>query len=264
MNESYKHYLENKDSIDSEIDRVFLHYQPLFAKTYYINDGYFGAAQYLAILAYPARKEYSAMIRYFTSMISAYCRTYDKEQYDFFEKQPKEIQDIWLLKQPWKNIDQTIRKGSKKLQKRLQAFHAYSAYDKAILNESNKTFEELLSWHSQPYESKRSQEQDEKHRLENLKPTIHRPSRPVYHLIEGYYEEHLLHYPLHERHPVAALINSDWLERAIILARRRLSCELLDYHFNKRELQKPLKVKFEPTEIIHLELASKPYIGLSC
>lgn len=264
MNECYKQYLESKDKIDKEIDRTFLYYQPLFAKTYHINGGYFGAAQYLALLAYPSKKEYPEMIKYFTSMISAYCRIYDKEQYDFFEKQSKEIQNAWLIKQPWKNIDQTIRKGTKKLQKRLQAFHAYAAYDKAILNESNKTFEELLSWHSQAYESKRSKEQDEKHRLENLKRTIHRPSRPVYHLIEGYYEEHLIHYPLHERHPVAALINSDWLERAIILARRRLSYELLDYHLNKQELQKPLKVKFEPTEIIHLELASKPYTGIYC
>lgn len=263
MNECYKQYLENKDRVDNEIDRIFLHYQPMFAKTYHINDGYIGAAQYLALLAYPTKKEYSAMIKYFSSMVSAYCRSYDKEQYDFFEQQPEEIQNAWLLKKPWRNIDQTLRKGAKKLQKRLQAYHAYAAYDKAILNESNKTFEELLSWSSKAYESNRSKEQDERHRLENLKRTVHRPSRPVYHLVEGYYEEHLIHYPVHERHPVAALKNSEWLERAIILARRRLACELVDFHLNKQGRQKPLRVKFEPTEIIYLELVSKPYVDTS-
>lgn len=264
MDESYKQYLANKDKIDKEIDSMFLRYQPMFEKTYFIEDGYIGVAQYLALLAYPTKKESSEMIKYFSSMISAYCRINDKDQYKVFESLPEELQKAQLLKKPWKNIDQTIGKGTRKLGKRLQAYHTYAAYTQAILNGSNKSFEELLSWSSQAYESKRSKMQDEKHRLENLKRTIHRPSRPVYHLIHGYYEEHLIHYPVCKRHPVTALKNSSWLEKAIILARRRLACELVDYHYNDKGLQKPLKVKFEPSEVVHIELASKPLVGISC
>ena len=33
-------------------------------KTYFIDDGYIGAAQYLALLAYPSKKEYSEMIKW--------------------------------------------------------------------------------------------------------------------------------------------------------------------------------------------------------
>lgn len=167
-------------------------------------------------------------------------------------------------KKPWKAIDQTISKGTKRLQKRLHAYHAYAAYNQAILDGSDKGFEEILSWCSAAYESKLSTMQDSKHRMENLKGKIHRPCRPIYHLLEGYFQEHLVKYPISERHSVRALLHDDWLENAIVRARRKLASELLGYHVNELGLQKPLNLKFEPSEIVHLELASKPFVKLSC
>ncbi|MDF2156192.1 hypothetical protein [Vibrio sp. CAU 1672] len=197
-------------------------------------------------------------------MVGAYCRIHDNEMLTLFQKQPKEIQEAWQIKKPWKSVNQTISKGTKRLQKRLHAYHAYAAYNQAVLDGSDKSFEEILSWCSSAYESKLSMMQDSKHRMENLKRTIHRPCRPIYHLLEGYFQEHLINNPISERHPVHALTHNNWLENAIVTARRKLASELIDYHVNKLGLQKPLKLKFEPSEIVHLELASKPFVGLSC
>ncbi|MFM2477125.1 hypothetical protein [Celerinatantimonas sp. MCCC 1A17872] len=264
MDKAYEYYLNNKEEIDKETDRLFLYYQPLFSKTYLICDGAIGAAQYLALLAYPLSKEDSERIKFFSSMVSAYCRAFDEELLSQLYSQPKEIQNAWLIKKPWKLIEQTLSKGTKRLQKRLQAYHAYTAYNQSVLDSAGKSFEEILSWCSQAYESRRSKLQDEKSRLENLKRTIHRSSRPVYHLIRGYYVEHLVHYAIYERHPTQALVDSSWLERAIVTSRRMLAAELVGYDYYKKDLHKPLKLKFDPKEIIHLELASHPFIKLRC
>jgi hypothetical protein len=265
VDEFYEFYQKNKKEIDHEIDQIFISYQTNFAQTYLILDGTIGCAQYLALLAYPSQKpkEISHRIKFFTSMISAYSRIYDNTLVSMFKEQPKDIQNAWLIKQPWKLIDQTISKGTHRLEQRLQAYHAYTEYNNAILNSADKSFEELLSWSARVYESDRSKLQDPKSRLENLKRIIHRSSRPVYHLIHGYYEEHLKHYPLAQRHPTKALLAPDWLEKAIITSRQKLASELLDFHFVKRGLQKPLKLKFTPSEVLHLELAERPFVGLS-
>lgn len=262
MDEKYKYYLSNKDSIDKLTDRIFLNYQPMFAKTYLICDGAIGCAQYLALLAYPSVKEVLARNKFFASMISAYCRFYDKNLLNEFRDCPKEIQDAWLIKKHWRTMKKTLNKVTGRLKKRHHAYHAYAAYNQSILDGAGKSFEEILSWISQAYESEGSKLQDPKGRIENLKTKIHRPCRPIYHLVQGYYEEHLIHYPISERHPMKALIDSDWLEGAIIRARKKLATELLDYDLNKHGIQKSQKLKFEPSEIVHLELASKPFIGI--
>ncbi|HIF9134993.1 TPA: hypothetical protein ACX6QB_003337, partial [Photobacterium damselae] len=103
-----------------------------------------------------------------------------------------------------------------------------------------------LSLVSTAYESNRSKLQDDKDRISNLKRIIHRPSRPIYHLIQGYYDEHLVRYPLDIRHPYEAILNTLWLEPAIITARRKLSSELLDYHLHLNNMQKQIKTTIIP------------------
>lgn len=98
MDEAFKYYLQHKKAIDKETDRLFLHYQPTFAKTYLIADGVVGCAQYLALLAYPSLCESSHRIKYFSSMVSAYCRIYDNEMLALFQNQSKEFQEVWQIK----------------------------------------------------------------------------------------------------------------------------------------------------------------------
>ena len=252
----YEYYLEHKEQIDNYTDSMFFLYYSEFSKVYFINDGHVGCAQYLALLAYPSPKEASDRNKFLASMISAYCRINKIEL-------PKIIQDAWLIKKPWKSIDQTISKGVKRLQKRLQAYHAYSLHNQSVIeNKKQQSSDYFLSLVSTVYESNRSKLQDDKDRISNLKKSIHRPSRPIYHLIQGYYDEHIVHYPLDKRNPYEAILNTQWLEPAIITARRKLSSELLDYHLCLNNMQKKTKTIIIPSEIIHLEIYSEHFTGL--
>ncbi|HIF9540030.1 TPA: hypothetical protein ACX6S1_000194 [Photobacterium damselae] len=258
----YEYYLEHKEQIDYYMDSMFCRYYSKFSKVYFINDGHIGCAQYLALLAYPSPEEGLDRNKFSASMISAYCRVNNNDLLNTLLEQPKTIQDAWLIKKPWKSIDQTISKGVKRLQKRLQAYHAYSLHNQSVIENKKQSFEHCLSLVSTAYESNRSKLQDDKDRISNLKRIIHRPSRPIYHLIQGYYDEHLVRYPLDIRHPYEAILNTLWLEPAIITARRKLSSELLDYHLHLNNMQKQIKTTIIPNEVIHLELNSKPFTGL--
>lgn len=241
------------DCIDNEV----------FSECNIICEGFMGAAQFLAIIAFPDNVK--RRNDFYSATMNAYCRT--RTNFDQ-TKLPKEIIVAWHLKplRPWKRINQTISGGVSRLEKSFHAYHGYKSYEKSIIDGNKTSFEDVFSHISTVYESKISKVSgqatgkngDSQTRIKNLLK-VHKRYVPVIHLIDGLvYSLKLLNIGVNDigqlTHYRALIENTGWLEKAVIEARVKLSTELLDYEIKINGGWSHVKLVFNPSKIIHVEL----------
>lgn len=221
-----------------------------------------GAADYLALLAYPCPKDDQRRIRFRDALLSALVIDDYKKHKDEFRKN-RLMASFQLAKlMIWRDIDRAITGGLnklgggvKKLIDRFHAYHVFAAYDKALAEDANLTFENVLSHISTVYESPRSKLQDPKDRIGNLKKVL-RVSRPVLHLVFGYVRSCASKGWINDQgqilHWKQAIYDPSWLSEALDIAEVVLGMQLIE-HESKLITGKQLRRhEFEPSEITHI------------
>ncbi|TWX73151.1 hypothetical protein [Colwellia sp. C1TZA3] len=153
-----------------------------------------------------------------------------------------------------------------RLESSFHAYHGYKSYEKSITDGKKTSFEDVFSHISTAYESKISKmsgkatgkDGDSKTRIKNLLK-VHKRYVSVIHLIDGLvYSLRLLNIGINEMgqltHYRALIENPEWLEKAVTEGRLKLSTELLDYKIKTNEGGSHVKLVFNPSKIIHVEL----------
>lgn len=228
--------------------------------------GVFGAALFLATVCYPLSKDSKHKDNFYRAIMSMYFRDLIKRNPKIKNEIPMIVQKNFLLspRKDKNKVNQTIRAGSGRFLKRLQAIHVLLTYEHSVERDPNVTYDQVLSKVSSVYESKHSKasiEQStsangdlgtaEKSRMDNLR-RVHKDARPVYHLLYGFMEarEHRRVYGLEE-----LIYNPSWLESAVHIAEQWLDSYLLEYEYKKLGGMTVYDVTlFEPNEVIHVEL----------
>lgn len=236
-----------------------------FARVAHISNDTSGAADYLALLAYPSPKDDSRRIHFRNALLSAFVRdeiknSNDKSKVDVDSLMVSFELDKLMI---WRDIDRAITGGVKKrtgggvkkLIDRFQAYHAFCAYDRALSDGASLTWETVLSRISKAYESERSRLQDPDDRIDNLKK-IFRASRPVLHLVFGYIRSISSKGWTNEKgqipHLISSIYDPSWLKDALDISEVVLGMQLIE-HESKLKIGKKLRGHtFEPSEITHI------------
>lgn len=233
-----------------------------FAWTGYVSNDTSGAADYLALLAYPCPKDDQRRIRFRDALLSALVIDDYKKHKDEFRKN-RLMASFQLDKlMIWRDIDRAITGGPKKLGggvkkliDRFHAYHVFAAYDKALAEDANLTFENVLSHISTVYESSRSKLQDPEDRIDNLKKVL-KVSRPVLHLVFGYVRSCASKGWINDQgqilHWKQAIYDPSWLREALDIAEVVLGMQLIEHEFKLRTGKQLRTHKFEPSEITHI------------
>lgn len=232
-----------------------------FNKINYLSNNYLGAATYMAFVAYPSNKKYRDKFK--EAMINAYLVDYSKMQ--GVKRTKKELlQKLGIKDMIWRDIDRAItgggRKvggGTRKLIDRFHSYHAFRAYDQAISNNKNISFQTVLGEISKGYESSGSKMSDPYTRIENLK-RVFRESRPVLHLTWGLVESFKGKGWTNNIGQLScgvkpAIYDPSWLVNAIDLSKVVLGLQLLEYESMKMNGNQLRNHKFDPNEIIWLD-----------
>lgn len=233
-----------------------------FARTGYVSNDTSGAADYLALLAYPCLTDDAKRLRFRNALLSAFVIDDYKKHQDEFRKHKLmvcfELDKLMI----WRDIDRAITGGPnklgggvKRLIDRFRAYHVFVAYDKALAEDANLTFENVLSHISTAYESTRSILQEQENRIDNLKK-VFRASRPILHLVSGYVRSCISKGWINEQgqilHWKQSLYDPSWLREALELAEVVLGIQLIE-HESKLRTGKQLRGHlFDPAEITHI------------
>jgi hypothetical protein len=233
-----------------------------FAWTGYVSNDTSGAADYLALLAYPCPKDDQRRIRFRDALLSACVIDDYKKHKDEFRKNRLmasfQIDQLMI----WRDIDRAITGGTsklgggvKRLVDRFHAYHVFVAYDKALAEDANLTFENVLGHISTAYESPRSMLQDQEDRIDNLKK-VFRASRPVLHLVFGYVRSCISKGWINEQgqivHWKQAIYDPSWLREALDIAEVVLGMQLIEYESKLRTGKQLRGHLFDPSEITHI------------
>ncbi|MCS4306904.1 hypothetical protein M2404_001229 [Rheinheimera pacifica] len=234
-----------------------------FSRVGWVSDDCSGAADYLALLAYPLESEDSKRINFKNAMLSALVRSECKGK-GMSAIKAKMIEQFGLSDlMIWRDIDRALTGspnklggGVKKLKDRLHSHHVFVAYDSSLSQNAGCSFNDVLSHISSAYESRRSTFQEPDFRLDNLKK-IFRASRPVIHLTYGYViscqsiglANDLGQVP----HINKMLRNPNWLGKALELSEVVLGLQLYEYESELKTGKKLRGHKFNPTEVVHLK-----------
>ncbi|WP_419571573.1 hypothetical protein [Rheinheimera sp.] len=233
-----------------------------FARTGYVSNDTSGAADYLALLAYPCSTEDSKRIKFRNALLSAVVIDDYKTHKDIIRRNAL-IASFQLDKlMIWRDIDRAITGGPnklgggvKRLIDRFHSYHVFAAYDKALSDDAHLTHENVLSHISTAYESPRSKLQDAEDRLVNLKK-VFRASRPVLHLVYGLVRSFASKGWVNDQgqilHWKQAIYDSSWMNEALEIAEVILGMQLVE-HESKLKTGKQLRGHlFDPSEITHI------------
>ena len=235
-----------------------------FSRVGWVSDDCSGAADYLALLAYPLESEDSKRLKFRNAMLSALVRSECKNRGMSATKDSMidqfELPDLMI----WRDIDRALTGGPnkvgggvRKLIDRLHSYHVFTAFDSSLSQNAKTSFNDVLSHISTVYESPRSKIQDAEFRLDNLKK-VFRASRPVIHLTYGYVvscqsiglANDLGQVP----HIYKVLSNPSWLSKAVEISEVVLGMQLYEYESALKTGIKLRAHKFAPAEVVYLKL----------
>lgn len=246
----------------------------IFSRIGTISSDISGAADFIAIVAYPLKKDDKQRAKFRDAMLSAALIEYCSRNSVGKGEKDRLIKSFGIKKTPiWRDIDiaitggtkvifkdgrEKIGGGTKKLTDRFHAYHVFRAYDKALADNSRISFKDVLHRISTAYESNHLKVSDIESKNNSFKRTF-RQSRPVLHLTWGLVEsfrskgwtntEGQLSYGVKQ-----AILDPSWLPEAIELSKIVLGLQLAE-HEQENLLGKTLRDhKFEPKEIIYLQL----------
>ncbi|MDK9761899.1 hypothetical protein KI743_07775 [Vibrio sp. D420a] len=236
----------------------------LFSKSQAISNDVRGAADYLALVAYPAEEDNHHRIKFRDAMLSAALKEYTKNK-GISAKERNSLEKHLCIQENmiWRDIDRAITGGpnkvgggTKKLLDRFHAYHVFRAYDNALSDDAGLTFEHVLGHISTVYESKQSKVSQPETRIENLKRTF-RQSRPVLHLTWGIVDSFQSKGWSNENNQLSlgvkpAIFDPSWIAKALELSKVVLGLQLVEHEAHKCNGRKYRGHKFAPDEIIHL------------
>ncbi|ABZ74899.1 hypothetical protein Shal_0323 [Shewanella halifaxensis HAW-EB4] len=236
----------------------------IFRKSCRIPNNIFGSADYLALVAYPSIRSDEKRSNFKDAMLSALLKESCKTRGIRKADKTMLAQRLGLSKDMiWRDIDRAITGGTKKdgggtkkLIDRFHSYHVFRAYDSALSDDANLTFEQVLGEISTAYESQQSKVSDSETRIENLKRTF-RQSRPVLHLTWGLVESFKLKGWATDTGQLCygvkpAIHDPSWLPEALDLAKIVLGLQLVEYESAKLNGKRLRSHKFDPQEIIYI------------
>ncbi|ELJ8761042.1 hypothetical protein [Vibrio diabolicus] len=242
----------------------FYNAQGVFAKSKAIPLDSYGAAEYLALVAYPNNKDNHHRIKFRDAMLSAALKDYTRINGIGASYRNKLESDLGIKEDMiWRDINraitggtQKVGGGTKKIMHRLHAYHVFRAYDKSLSDGAGLTFEHVLGHISTVYESKQSKVSEPRTRIENLK-RIFRESRPVLHLTWGMVSSFQSKGWTNENNQIchgvkSAITDPSWIVEALDVSKAVLGLELVEHEAHKYDGVQRRAHMFTPEEIIHL------------
>lgn len=238
----------------------------IFGRIGTISSDISGAADFIAIVAYPLKKDDKQRAKFRDAILSAALIEYCSRKSIGKDEKDKLIKSFGIKKTPiWRDINiaitggtQKLGGGTKKLTDRFHSYHAFRAYDKALAENSGMSFKHVLHHISVAYESNHLKISDIESKNNSFKRTF-RQSRPVLHLTWGLVEtfkskgwtntEGQLSYGVKQ-----AILDPSWIPEAIELSKIVLGLQLVEHEQENRLGRNLRGHKFEPKEIIYLQL----------
>ncbi|GAA0831041.1 hypothetical protein GCM10009112_15660 [Marinomonas arenicola] len=261
---------ESRQKINSKVTKLIA--QSQFKETVYLSDCLpEAAAHYLSIMAYPAPNEHSDRKKFHRALISAVIFEKGRPQAkkELGERTIERLTKDYGIMSRWDAIEDTIRKGNKKLMNMLFIYHAYTRYEEYLvmsepsdppasitkyiastarayphLGYDPETFTILLNTNANLSEA------------DEMK-TARRywsKSKPALHLLDGYYHNYLKHCHYDDQHIRHSILNPSWVEGAVKSSQLKLGRELLDIEMVKHGAPKHHKMNYDPTEAVFVDL----------
>ncbi|WP_028863230.1 hypothetical protein [Psychromonas aquimarina] len=215
----------------------------------------YGAVDFIALMAFPNVKDEKRKKRFSKAILNAYYRTSGKAHIqELPEHFTKEIDSKW----PWKNIDQSINSGIRRLIIRFHSYHVFRFHDNALEKDPNHSFGSSIDYISTAYETNREKISDRAIRSNNHKRDFQH-SRPVLHLTWGFVEACKTMGWTNELGQLSygiriAIENPSWLVEAIDTANLVLGLQLVEHCVANTSGKNLRKHKFDPAEIIYVKL----------